>query len=73
MIETLDLCGLKCPLPILKIRRAMQSMQSGERLDVSATDAGIVRDLPDYCAHSGNRILQQQELEGVYSFTLEKL
>ena len=72
MSDTLDLCGLKCPLPVLKIRRAMQGLQSGETLDVHATDSGIVRDLPDYCAHSGNRILQQEEKEGVYFFRLEK-
>ena len=72
MSEMLDLCGLKCPLPILKIRRAMQSLRRGDVLDILATDPGIVRDLPDYCAYSGHKILRQHEENGVYAFTLEK-
>ena len=72
MSHSLDLYGLKCPLPVLKVRRAMQGMQSGETLEVQATDPGIKRDLPDYCTRNGHTILSQEKRQEVYIFLLKK-
>lgn len=58
----IDTRGLNCPLPILKAKRALTGMQSGQVLKVVATDAGSIRDFQAFAKQTGNALLEQQTL-----------
>jgi tRNA 2-thiouridine synthesizing protein A len=55
----LDTRGLNCPLPILKAKKALADMASGQVLKVVSTDAGSVRDFQAFAKQTGNELLQQ--------------
>ncbi len=55
----LDTRGLNCPLPILKAKKALSEMSSGQTLKVVATDAGSVRDFVAFAKQTGNELLEQ--------------
>jgi tRNA 2-thiouridine synthesizing protein A len=55
-----DARGLNCPLPILKAKKALNTMQSGQMLRVVATDAGSVRDFQAFAKQTGNELVEQQ-------------
>ena len=58
--KELDARGLNCPLPILKAKKALADMQSGQTLRVVATDAGSMRDFQAFARQTGNELLEQQ-------------
>jgi len=58
----LDARGLNCPLPILKAKKALTDMQSGQTLRVMATDPGSVRDFQAFAKQTGNELLEQQTI-----------
>ena len=58
--KELDARGLNCPLPILKAKKALADMQSGQLLRVAATDAGSVRDFQAFAKQTGNELLEQR-------------
>jgi TusA-related sulfurtransferase len=57
--KELDTRGLNCPLPILKAKKALAEMQSGEVLKVVATDPGSVRDFQAFARQTGNELVEQ--------------
>ena len=62
--KELDARGLICPLPILKAKKALSDMHSGEILKVLATDPGSVRDFQAFARQTGNDLIDQQALQG---------
>ncbi|MGE5451612.1 MAG: sulfurtransferase TusA family protein [Acidobacteriota bacterium] len=60
--KELDARGLTCPLPILKAKKALSDMHSGEVLKVLATDPGSLRDFQAFARQTGNDLLDQQTL-----------
>ena len=58
----LDARGLNCPLPILKAKKALADMQSGQTLRVSATDPGSMRDFLAFAKQTGNELVDQQTI-----------
>ena len=56
----LDTRGLNCPLPILKAKKALSGMESGQLLRVVATDSGSVRDFQAFARQTGNELVDQQ-------------
>ncbi|OOG50785.1 sulfurtransferase TusA family protein [Polaromonas sp. C04] len=58
--KELDTRGLNCPLPILKAKKALTDMLSGQLLKVVATDAGSVRDFQAFAKQTGNELVEQQ-------------
>lgn len=56
----LDTRGLNCPLPILKAKKTLSEMVSGQTLKVIATDAGSVRDFITFARQTGNELLEQR-------------
>ena len=62
--KELDARGLICPLPILKAKKALSDMHSGEILKVLATDPGSVRDFQAFARQTGNDLIDQQALHG---------
>jgi Predicted redox protein, regulator of disulfide bond formation len=71
--QTLDASGLNCPMPILKTKKALKQMESGQILEVISTDAGSVKDLVAFCNQTGNILLKSIEVDGKYIFTVEKV
>jgi TusA-related sulfurtransferase len=57
--KELDTRGLNCPLPILKAKKALADMQSGEVLKVVATDPGSMRDFQAFARQTGNELVEQ--------------
>ena len=58
--KEIDTRGLNCPLPILKAKKALTDLQSGQLLKVLATDAGSVRDFQAFAKQTGNELIEQQ-------------
>ena len=58
--KEIDTRGLNCPLPILKAKKALTDMQSGQLLKVVSTDAGSVRDFQAFAKQTGNELVEQQ-------------
>ncbi|WP_332744007.1 sulfurtransferase TusA family protein [Hydrogenophaga sp.] len=69
--KELDARGLNCPLPILKAKKALADMHSGQTLKVISTDAGSVRDFQAFAKQTGNVLVEQQTVGNEY-FTLLK-
>jgi tRNA 2-thiouridine synthesizing protein A len=61
--KEVDARGLNCPLPILRTKKALAEMQSGEILHIIATDPGSVRDFQAFARQTGNELLKQIESE----------
>jgi tRNA 2-thiouridine synthesizing protein A len=59
-------------MPILKTKKALKQMESGQVLEVISTDAGSVKDLVAFCNQTGNILLKSIEIDGKYIFTVEK-
>lgn len=58
--QEVDTRGLNCPLPILKAKKALAAMQSGQLLKVIATDTGSIRDFQAFAKQTGNELVEQQ-------------
>src|SRR6266568_3369067 len=67
-----DARGLNCPLPILRTKKALNDMASGQVLRVLATDPGSVRDFEAFAKQTGNQLLQFAEQDGVFSFLIKR-
>ncbi|QQD16886.1 sulfurtransferase TusA family protein [Spongiibacter nanhainus] len=70
--QRLDASGLDCPLPLLKAKQALNRMQSGERLEVVATDPGSQRDFDAFCRQSGNILHLSEHDAQQYRYIIEK-
>ena len=68
--KDVDARGMKCPLPILKAKKALNDMQTGEVLRVLATDPGSVRDFNAFARQTGNELLSHAELDAEFTFFL---
>ncbi len=69
----LDASGLKCPLPVLKARKAMKGLAAGGVLRVLATDPSALQDFPAFCETTGHELLEAgEEGEGRYRFVIRK-
>ncbi len=71
-VTEVDARGLDCPMPLLKAKRALNAMNSGEQLRVLATDSGSQRDFRVFAEQSGHLLLESAVAAGVYSYLLEK-
>ena len=60
--KEIDTRGLNCPLPILKAKKALTEMHTGELLKVVATDSGSVRDFQAFAKQTGNELVEQQNV-----------
>ena len=69
---TLDLTGLKCPLPVLKARRQIGQMAAGAVLEVMADDPAAPLDFDHFCLTGGHRLLKSTENNGVFTIRIVK-
>jgi tRNA 2-thiouridine synthesizing protein A len=70
--KELDASGLNCPLPVLRTKKALGDMQSGQVLHVIATDPGSVKDFEAFAKQTGNELLESREEGGKFHFRLKK-
>jgi tRNA 2-thiouridine synthesizing protein A len=70
--KEIDTRGLNCPLPILKAKKALSEMTSGQTLKVVATDASSVRDFQAFAKQTGNELLEQQTVGTEYLHVLRR-
>ncbi|MEY5029170.1 MAG: Sulfurtransferase TusA [Pseudomonadota bacterium] len=68
--KEIDTSGLNCPLPILRAKKALSEMQSGQVLKVIATDPGAWRDFEAFARQTGNTLVQQEKTEDQFLFWL---
>jgi len=70
--KVLDVKGLNCPMPVIKTKKAMDVMNSGEVLKVESTDKGSKSDIAAYASRTGNELLESNEEGGTFIFFLKK-
>lgn len=70
--DALDLRGLKCPLPVLRIRKHLRGVASGVRIRVETTDPMAVIDIPHFCREDGHQLLSSAPVEAGHAFVIEK-
>ena len=70
--KDLDARGLNCPLPILRAKKALTGMQSGQVLRIVATDPGSVKDFAAFCKQTGHELVSQSDADKEFTFFLKK-
>ncbi|QOL49671.1 sulfurtransferase TusA family protein [Massilia litorea] len=70
--KDLDARGLNCPLPILKAKKALAEMATGEVLRITATDTGSVRDFQAFAKQTGNALLSHSHSNGEFVFLMRR-
>lgn len=66
--QTLDCCGLSCPMPIIKLAKGIKKIDAGQVLELLATDPGSKTDVPVWCKKMGHELMESVEEKGVYKF-----
>ena len=70
--KILDATGLLCPLPVLKLRKHLKSMESGDIVLINADDPAAAIDIPHFCNEQGHTLLEAERVEGGHRFLLTK-
>ncbi|MGH8700279.1 MAG: sulfurtransferase TusA family protein [Burkholderiales bacterium] len=70
--KELDARGLNCPLPILRTKKALTDMLSGQVLKVLATDPGAVKDFAAFSKQTGNPLLSSEKADAEFVFFMKK-
>lgn len=70
--KELDVRGMNCPVPILRSKKAIGEIASGQVLKVLATDPGSVKDMQAFANQTGNELLGSDESSGIYTYFLRK-
>lgn len=70
--QILDFTGLKCPLPVLKARRALKSLATGQLVEIIADDPASPIDFEHFCETSGHKLERQSEQDGLFTFLIRK-
>ena len=71
--SVLDLKGLLCPIPVVKISQAIKEIAVGETLVATATDPGVMMDIPAWCSSTGNELINMDEEDGTFIFSVKRL
>ena len=70
--QELDARGLNCPLPILRTKKALSTLSTGQVLKITATDPGSVKDMQAFAKQTGNELLSASELAGEFVFYVKR-
>jgi NADPH-dependent 2,4-dienoyl-CoA reductase/sulfur reductase-like enzyme/peroxiredoxin family protein/rhodanese-related sulfurtransferase/TusA-related sulfurtransferase len=68
----IDACGLQCPGPVMRVKKAIDSIEDGQRVEIVATDAGFARDAQAWCNTTGNKMISNVEDKGRFTVVIEK-
>jgi TusA-related sulfurtransferase len=69
---TLDVTGLRCPLPVLRANKTLRQLQPGDELRVLASDPAAPKDFESYCRTTGHALLQSGAADGLYTIVIRK-
>lgn len=70
--QEVDARGLNCPLPILRIKKALNTVEAGDVVKMRATDPGSVKDIESFCKQTGTELLSSEEGQGEFIFLMKK-
>ena len=71
-MKTLDATGYNCPIPVLKTRKALKDMATGEQITVLATDPASSIDIPHFCNTTGHELVESTLDNGTYRYVIKK-
>lgn len=72
-ILSLDLKGLLCPMPVVKLAQAIKQMKIGDLVEATATDAGVMADIPAWARTTGNELVELEKREKDFRFVVKKI
>ena len=72
VVKSLDLKGLLCPMPIVKIAKAIKEVQPGEIIEAFATDPGVMADIPAWCRTTGNELVTLEKQDKQFHFVVRR-
>ena len=72
-VKSLDLKGLLCPIPVVQVSEAIKEINVGEAIEATATDPGVMMDIPAWCKSSGNEVMKMGKEGGVFRFVVRRL
>ncbi len=72
MKHHLDATSLLCPLPVLKARKRLQALASGDLLEMLADDPAAIIDVPHFCAEAGHALISQSDEGGIQTYVIRK-
>ncbi|WP_208351631.1 sulfurtransferase TusA family protein [Pseudaestuariivita rosea] len=70
--EDLDALGLLCPLPVLKARKRLKTMEKGAVLRIRADDPAAIVDVPHFCTEAGHELLDHADIDGAQVYYIRK-
>jgi tRNA 2-thiouridine synthesizing protein A len=70
--KVLDLKGLLCPMPVIKMAKAIKEIQPGEIIEAFATDPGVMADIPAWCRTTGNELVVLEKQDKQFRFVVRR-
>jgi tRNA 2-thiouridine synthesizing protein A len=70
--KTLDLKGLLCPMPVIKLAKAIKEIEVGQTIEAYATDPGVMADIPAWCRTTGNELVTIKKLDKQFHFVVRR-
>ena len=70
--KTLDLKGLLCPMPIVKLSKAIKEVEVGQSIEAFATDPGVMADVPAWCRTTGNELVVLEKQDKQFHFIVRR-
>ena len=70
--QSLDARGLNCPLPILRTKKALSALSTGDTLAITSTDPGSLKDMQSFCNQTGNELVSSNANQGEFVFLVRK-
>jgi len=71
--ETLNLEGLLCPIPVVKLSNAVKNIDVGDIIAATATDAGVMMDIPAWCKSTGNDLISLDKEDRIFRFVVRRV
>ena len=68
----LDAREMNCPLPIIRTKRAISSLESGQVLEITATDTGSLKDMESICQQTGHKLIKSEKVDNGFMFLIAK-
>ena len=70
--KSLDLKGLLCPIPVVKVSKAIKEISIGDAIEATATDPGVMMDIPAWCKSTGNEMVSMDKENGNFRFVVRR-
>ncbi|MEN6300190.1 MAG: sulfurtransferase TusA family protein [Anaerolineaceae bacterium] len=70
--KTIDLKGLLCPMPVVKMAKAIKEIEVGQTIEAFATDPGVMADIPAWCRSTGNELVAMEKQDKQFHFVIRR-